>query len=166
MAPCPCVCHVVAGPVLGPVGPGRLSSARAGRPGCGVACALTQEGHRYSEIAVISMLTQLQSREIGAPNDVRSAIVRAQQYAARVMRALIRSLRRLITLETQGNVVAAYMRRLNERAQERLYKRSRPFVTKAPWTRRVIRYEKRPTRRVTTLQYGVGSEGVGSRDTI
>jgi len=73
------------------------------------------------------MLTQVQSREIGVPNDVRSAIVRAQRYAARVMRALIRSLQRLITLETQGNVVAAYMRRLNERAQDRLYERSRPF---------------------------------------
>jgi len=75
------------------------------------------------------MLTQLQSREIGArnANDVQSAIVRAQQYAARVVRALIRSMRRFLELEAQGNVVAAYLRRLNERARDRLYERSRSF---------------------------------------
>ena len=54
------------------------------------------------------MLSQLQNREIGARNDVRSANVRAQQYAARVVRALIRSMRRFLELEAQGNVVAAY----------------------------------------------------------
>jgi hypothetical protein len=65
-------------------------------------------------------VAHLQSREIGASNDVGSAAIRAQQYVLRVLKRLMISLWRLITLESQGNVVAAYMRRLNQRAQARM----------------------------------------------
>jgi hypothetical protein len=65
-------------------------------------------------------LSQIHLREIGAPNDIRTAAFRAQRYVIRVMKALLDSIGRLITLESQGNVVAAYMRRLNQRAQDRM----------------------------------------------
>jgi hypothetical protein len=74
------------------------------------------------------MKRALDGREIGDPVNLRALIVRAQQYAARVMRALIKSLPRLTILEAQGNIWAKVARWLNQRAQERLYDRSRPFA--------------------------------------
>jgi hypothetical protein len=65
-------------------------------------------------------VAHLQSREIGAPNDVGEAAIRAQRYVLRVLKRLMISLWGLLRLESQGNVVAAYMRRLNQRAQARM----------------------------------------------